>query len=488
MTWERFARIAYNGDMNVYSPGGSPGPTITFWGAAQSVTGSMHLVEVGGRRILLDCGRTPGPRADVRRRTASFPFHPYEIDAVVLSHAHMDHSGNLPQLVRQGFAGPIFCTPPTRDLVAVMLRDSARFQEEDARVLRILDHEDDGPLPSFASREDVHRTVRHCVPVAYGETREVIPGVSLRFAEAGHILGSAMVALTFHAAGRDHRVTFTGDLGRRGLPLLRDPAPVPEADLLICECTYGGRVHESLERMTDELVEVVKRTMGRGGRVLVPAFSLGRTQIVVSFLEEAMRAGRLPDAPIYVDSPLAADVADVYRGHPECLDEEATRRLAGGEDPLDGSRVCYVRDADESRELAESNEPCVIVAAGGMCEGGRILRHLKRHIDDPRSSVVLVSYQAADSLGRRLLEPRPTVRFHGRNWNLWADVVNLSGFSGHADRNDFLDFLGPLAGRTRHVRLVHGEPEQAEALAAALRQRGFDDVAIPEPGERVCLA
>ncbi len=475
--------------MNVYSPGGCPGPTVTFWGAAQSVTGSMHLVEVGGRRILLDCGRSPGPLADSRRRTASFPFHPYEIDAVILSHAHMDHSGNLPQLVRQGFAGPIYCTPATRDLVAVMLGNSARFQEEDARVLRILDRDgDDGAAQSLASREDVHRAVRQCVPVPYGETREVVPGVTVRFAEAGHILGSAMVALTFRVGDRERRVTFTGDLGRRGLPLLRDPAPVPEADLIICECTYGGRVHESIDRMADALVEVVKRTVARGGRVLVPAFSLGRTQIVVSCLEEAIRAGRLPPVPIYVDSPLAADVADVYRGHPECLDEKSTRRLAGGDDPLDGSRVCYVRDADQSKELAEGREPCVIVAAGGMCEGGRILRHLKQHIDDPRCSVVLVSYQAPHSLGRRLLEPRPTVRFHGRDWNLWADVIDLNGFSGHADRNDFLDFLGPLAGRTKHVRLVHGEPEQAEALAEALRQRGFGDVAIPEPGEKVCLA
>jgi metallo-beta-lactamase family protein len=449
----------------------------------------MHLVEVGGRKILLDCGRTPGPRADSRRRTASFPFRPHEIDAVILSHAHMDHSGNLPQLVRQGFAGPIYCTPPTRDLVAVMLGDSARFQEEDARILRVLDRDgNDELVQAPASREDVYRTVRQCVAVPYGEAREVLPGVSLCFARAGHILGSAMVALTFRCGGRDRRVTFTGDLGRRGLPLLRDPAPVPEADLLICECTYGGRVHESLERTADELIEVVKRTVARGGRVLVPAFSLGRTQIVVSCLEDAMRDGRLPPVPVYVDSPLAADVAEVYREHPDCLDDDTVRRLDTDDDPLDTSLVRYLRDVEDSRDLAEGREPCVVVAAGGMCEGGRILRHLKENIDDPRSSVVLVSYQAPHSLGRRLLEPRPTVRFHGRNWNLWADVIDLNGFSGHADRNDFLDFLGPLAGRTRHVRLVHGEPEQAEALAEALRQRGFGDVGIPEPGEKVCLA
>jgi len=449
----------------------------------------MHLVEVGGRKVLLDCGRTPGPHAAARRRLATFPFHPYEIAAVILSHAHMDHSGNLPHLVRQGFTGPIYCTPPTRDLVAVMLGNSARFQEEDARVLRILDRDgDDEQLQALASQEDVQRTVLQCVPLPYGEARAILPDVTLRFAEAGHILGSAMVALTVAAAGRDYRVTFTGDLGRRGVPLHRDPAPVPEADLLICECTYGGRVHESFAHMTDVLIDVVARTVARGGRVLVPAFSLGRTQIVVSCLRAAIRAGRLPEVPIYVDSPLAADVADVYRDHPECLDEASTRRLAHGDDPLDGSSVRYVRDAEESRDLAESRGPCVIVAAGGMCEGGRILRHLRQTIDDPRTSVVLVSYQAPHSLGRRLLEPRPTVRFHGRNWNLWADVIDLHGFSGHADRNDFLDFLGPLAGRTRHVRLVHGEPEQAAALAVALRAQGFDDVGVPAPGEQVCLA
>ena len=418
----------------------------------------------------------------------AFPFQPHEINAVILSHAHMDHSGNLPQLVRQGFVGPIYCTPPTRDLIAVMLGDSARFQDEDARVLRILDREDDPTPLNVSSREDVRCTIRQCVPVPYGQTREVVPGASFHFVEAGHILGSAMVALTFRSDGRAYRVTFTGDLGRRGLPLLRDPAPVPEADLLICECTYGGRVHESIERMTDELVNVVQRTTARGGRVLVPAFSLGRTQIVVSCLEDAIRAGRLPPLPVYVDSPLAADVAEVYREHPDCLDEATTRRLAEGDDPLDGSHVRYIRDPQQSKDLAESREPCVIVASGGMCEGGRILRHLKQHIDDPRSSVVLVSYQAPNSLGRRLLEPRPTVRFHGRDWNLWADVIDLHGFSGHADRNDFLDFLGPLAGRTKHVRLVHGEPAQAEALAEALRQHGFADVAIPGPGDKVCLA
>jgi metallo-beta-lactamase family protein len=445
----------------------------------------MHLVEVGGQKVLLDCGRAMGPRSDPRRRHVAFPFRPAEIDAVVLSHAHLDHCGNLPHLVRQGFDGPIYCTPATRDLVALMLDDTARLHEADARVLRVLEREGADPeVQTLLSHEDVSGTLGQFVPVAYDEPRPIGEGVTLRLVDAGHLLGSAMVALSARRGGREHRLTFTGDLGRRGMPLLRDPAPVPEADLLICESTYGGRVHEPLARTTDALAGAARRTLARGGKVLIPAFTLGRTQTVVSCLLEAMRDGRVPEAPVYIDSPLAADVADVYRRHPECLDDRTLRQLREGDDPLDGG-VEYVRSADGSRDLAERREPCVIVAASAMCDGGRIVRHLKANLDDPRCSVVLVGYQAPDSLGRRLLEPRPTVRFHGRTWNLWAEVIDLDGFSGHADRNDFLDLLGPLAGRTAQVRLVHGEPDQAAALADALRARGFADVAIPLPGEAV---
>ncbi len=480
--------MRYNGGMNVHPAVRLDRPSVTFWGAAHSVTGSMHLVEAGGRKLLLDCGRVQGPRWESRRRVVRFPFLPHEVDAVVLSHAHLDHCGNLPYLVRQGFRGPIYCTPATRDLVALMLGDSAERQEEDARVLRLADREVEvaDEFPALLSREDVRRALRLCVTVPYDEPTEAVPGVTLRYADAGHLLGSAMVSLTFDEGARESRLTFTGDLGRRGLPLLRGPSPVPEADLLICECTYGGRVHEPMERMLAELAEVVKRTVARGGKILIPAFTMGRTQLVTSCLRRAMREKRIPELPIYVDSPLAADIAEVYRRHPECLDAESRRRLAAGDDPVDDG-VEYARSPDASRELLEKRGSHVVVAASAMCDGGRILRHIKDNIDDPRCSIVLVSYQAPDSLGRRLLEPKPTIRIHGRDYPLWADVVDLNGFSGHADRNDFLDFLGPLAGRAKRVRLVHGEPEQAELLAETLRQRGFADVAIPLPGETVEL-
>jgi metallo-beta-lactamase family protein len=349
-------------------------------------------------------------------------------------------------------------------------------------VLRLLEQETSADVPALLSREDVSRTVRQCVPLPYGETAEVLPGVQLRFADAGHLLGSAMVSLTFAEGDEERRLTYTGDLGRRGVPLLRDPEPVPEGDLIVSECTYGGRTHVPWELVVAELAEVVGRTADRGGKVLIPAFTLGRTQVVAACLRRAMRAGLVPGLPIWVDSPLAAEIAEVYRRHPECLDDEARRRLAAGEDPIDDG-VEYAYTAEESRALAERRGPLIVIAASAMCDGGRILSHIKQNIDDPRCSIVLVSYQAPDSLGRRLREPRPRIRFHGRDWNLWADVVELNGFSGHADHNDFLDFLGPLAGPGRQVRLVHGEPEQAEALADDLRARGFGDVAVPRPGE-----
>jgi metallo-beta-lactamase family protein len=450
-------------------------PTVTFLGAAQSVTGSMHLLRAGGRRILLDCGLFRGRRAEERARNATFPFDPASVDAVVLSHAHTDHCGNLPNLVRQGFDGPIYCTPATRDLVAVMLADSARIQEEDAHVAAVVGR----PGGALYGRSDAHEAVARCVTVPYDQPCDLFPDVRLRFRDAGHILGSAVVSLALAHRGRDCRVTFTGDLGRRGLPFLRPPSAVPAADLVICESTYGGRTHDALEAMAAKLGGAVRRTADRGGKVLVPTFSLGRTQVVLHYLRRWMRDGVLPALPLYVDSPLGAKVAEVYGRHPDAF--------AGPEGPgLPPAH--YVGTHEESHEVSTRRETAVIVASGGMCEGGRILHHLRHHVDDPRACIVLVSYQAPHSVGHQLLERRPTVRFMGRTWNKWAEVVELNGFSGHADQNDFLALLGPAAARTGQVRLVHGEPEQSEALADALRRHGFRDVAVPHREESVRVA
>ena len=435
---------------------------MTFLGAAQSVTGSMHLLESGPYRLLLDCGLHRGPRDEAHQRNREFPFDPTSIDAVILSHAHVDHCGNLPNLVRQGFAGPIYCTPSTQNLISVMLADSARIQEEDAAVAVMAGGRRNEPQrrPLY-TRQDASTTVDRCVPVDYGKVVAVNPEIQLRFTDAGHILGSAIVSLLLLHAGREHRITFTGDLGRRGLPYLRDPSAVPAADLLICESTYGGKTHDTVEGMAAKLSDVVARTVQRGGKVLIPAFSLGRTQIVLHYLRKWMADGVLPRLPVYVDSPLAAEISMVYDEYPADLHP-------GDRWTIPARGISDDADDEANARAGMQRDPCVIVASGGMCEGGRIVQHLKHHIDDPRATVVLVSYQAPLSLGAQMLERRPTVRFQGRTWNKWAEVVEVNGFSGHADQEDFRALLGAAVGLTGKVRLVHGEVIQSQAL---LRRR-----------------
>ena len=455
-----------------------PGFAVTFLGAAQSVTGSMHLLEAGGRRLLLDCGLAMG-KGVARDCNRAFPFDPATIDAVLLSHAHVDHCGNLPNLVKQGFTGPIYCTPATRDLIAIMLADSARIQEDQAYVDAVLGRDD---LEDRFDGGDVRRTLDRCVPVEYDTPFEAAPGVTARFTDAGHLLGSAMIQVTVHE-GRPRRVTFTGDLGRTELDFLRPPAPLPPADLILSESTYGGREHQSLGELTTKLQEVVLRTIERGGKVLIPAFSLGRTQLVLYYLQQFFRQGRLPDVPLYVDSPLAAQVVDVYRRYPEQLSDSVRLDYLNP----DERHVHYVQDRRESKELSTRPGPCILIASGGMCEAGRILNHLDANVDDPRATVLLVSYQAPGSLGRRLLDRGPTVRVRGKLRNKWAEVADLNGFSCHAGRADLLNYFRPLRAEQPRVCLVHGDLEQSQALAGSLRREGFADVRIPARGESVSL-
>jgi metallo-beta-lactamase family protein len=455
---------------------------VTFCGAAHTVTGSMHLVESGKRRLLLDCGLFQGPRAEARRRNLDFPFDPRRLDAVLLSHAHLDHSGNLPNLVRQGFSGPIYCTPATRDLTAVMLADSAKIQEEDAAYLNRKRPKGEPPVEPLYRQADVFRTMRLVTGVPYDRPFDLRRGAGFRFVDAGHLLGSAMVALTLPG---ERTLTFTGDLGRRGQPILRDPAPVPPAEFLISESTYGGRTHPPPEKMAEALAEVVRRTVQRGGKVLVPAFSLGRTQTIVYFLHQLIRGGQLAPLPVFVDSPLSAAATEVFRLHPECFDEGTALLLENDPALFGEGLVRYVRSVPESIQLNDRHDPCVIIAASGMCESGRILHHLRHNLEDARNTVLIIGYQAEGTLGRRLVEKQPEVRIHDRLWKVRAEIVVLNGFSAHADRDDFRAFLGPLAGQVKRACLVHGEADQAEALAALLRQEGFADVRIPNVGETV---
>ena len=462
-------------------------PTVTFWGAAGTVTGSMHRLDAGGKAVLLDCGLFQGRRADSHARNRDFPFRPKRIDAVVLSHAHIDHCGNLPNLVKQGFAGPVYCTPATRALAAVMLGDAAKIQEEDAAYLNRHRERNEARVEPLYDARDVYRTLLRLRAVPYGKPFEVVPGVEAAFTDAGHLLGSAITALRIDGSAGERRVTFTGDLGRPGLPILRDPAPISPADLVICESTYGGHTHEPVDETAARLGEVVRRTADRGGKVVIPAFSVGRTQTVVYFLHQLVSAGRLPAVPIFVDSPMAVRATEVFRAHPECFDDETRDVLERNPEVFGEGRVHYVEKVHDSIALNRAPGPCVIISASGMCEAGRVLHHLKHNLGDARNTILIAGYQADGTLGRRLVERRPEVRVLGRAVPVKAEIVVLNGLSSHADHPDLLRALGPLAATTGKVRLVHGEPDRAARLVEGLRGVGFADVAAAERGDVVIV-
>lgn len=449
-------------------------PKVTFCGAAQAVSGSMHLLECGQYRFLLDCGLFRGSREESRRLNSNFPFDPSTIDAVFLSHAHVDHCGKLPNLIQQGFTGPIYCTPPTKDLIEVMLEDSARINENENEMLANSRNPRNGQF--LFDYEEVDRVIETCVGVNYLEPFDVNPDVQIRFIDSGHILGSAMIEFKGRIDSRVYSIVFTGDLGRRGVPYVAEPSPVPAADLIICESTYGGKTHDSLEAMSAKMSAIVTSTFERGGKVLIPAFSLGRTHLVLYYLRLWMAKGLLPRMPIYVDSPLAQKIDNVFHKHKDSLSPE-----------LEEIPCEWLESEDDALQRSTQREQCIIVASGGMCEGGQIVQHLKQHIDDPRSTIVLVSYQAPDSMGAQLLSPIPTVRFHGKTWNKWIEVAEVKGFSGHADKDDFEWLLRGAVGGTSQVRLVHGEPQRLLALEKQLTEMGFADVRAPNRMETVTL-
>jgi metallo-beta-lactamase family protein len=462
-------------------------PSVTFWGATQTVTGSMHQVNANGKTILLDCGLFQGRRFESFQRNRDFPFKAKSIDAVILSHAHIDHCGNLPNLVRRGFSGPIYCTSATRALAAVMLGDAAKIQQEDADYLNRKRPKDEPKVEPIYDARDVFRTLTRLQAIQYGARFSVGKGIEASFADAGHLLGSATVHLKIENAGGERTLTFTGDLGRTGLPILRDPEPLPPCDFLISESTYGGHMHEAVDETAEKLGEVVQRTTDRGGKVIIPAFAVGRSQTVLYFLHQLVVAGKLPDVPVYVDSPMATKASEVFAAHPECYDEETLALLAADPDLFGGRRVRYIESVHESIALNRMTEPCVIISASGMCEAGRILHHLKHNIDNPKNTVLIAGYQAEHTLGRRIVERRPEVRVLGRLVPLRAEVVVLNGLSSHADHADLMRMIGPLAARTKKARLVHGEMPRATALADALKAAGFGDVAIPARGDSTAI-
>jgi metallo-beta-lactamase family protein len=467
---------------------------LEFWGAARTVTGSMHLVHVNGQRILLDCGMYHGRRDEAMERNSNFPFDPASIDAIVLSHAHIDHSGNLPGLVKQGFSGPIYCTPATESLCQVMLKDSAYIQEKDAEFINKRHKKSHLPLVNpLYTQDDVDETVSLFQGQPYSKEFEVVDGVRCRFEDAGHILGSASVSLDLRSNGQRTTLAFTGDLGRPHLPILRDPVLIAndETEFLICESTYGGRFHSPQADMEEELLQPILRAIERRGKIVIPAFSVGRTQEIVYLLHQMSIKGKLGHIPVYVDSPLSVNVTDVFKKHTECFDEETLAILHAPEnnDPFGFERLKYVRTLEESKALNDTPGPFIVISASGMCEAGRVVHHLANSVGNANNIIMIVGYQAEHTLGKRLVMKEPVVNIFGEPHELKAEVVVLNAFSAHADRNEMLDYLRRFPRRPlRKVFLVHGDPDQSEKLGATLTAENFGAVVIPARGTRIALA
>jgi len=464
---------------------------LTFHGAARTVTGSMHLVETNGVRLLLDCGLFQGRRKETYERNLNFPFDPASIDAVILSHAHIDHSGNIPNLVKQGFQGPIWCTPATRDLCVAMLRDSGYIHEHD--VFYLNKHRRRKGLPPVEplyTRQDADAALPAFVTIGYGRPFPVVPGVRLTFLDAGHILGSAITLLDIEEKGKTQRLVFSGDLGRPGLAILRDPEMVGAADVLIMESTYGNRLHDSTGEAERMLRNVINDTYRRRGKVIIPSFAVGRTQELVYGLHRLADAHKIPDLPIFVDSPLAVNVTEIFRLHPECYDEEVQEFINrdSHRDPFGFRRLRYIRDVEDSKALNFLRDSAVIISASGMCEAGRILHHLKNNIGDTANTILFVGFQAEHTLGRRILDGHEQVRIFGKEYRVRAEVESIDGYSAHADQKELLAWVeGFDRQRLQHAFLVHGEEEAALVLAEEVRQLGVSNVCVPERGEMVEL-
>lgn len=462
---------------------------IEFAGAAREVTGSCHILRINGHTVLLDCGMFQGRRGETREKNLHLPCPVDEIDAIVLSHAHIDHSGRLPLLTANGYRGPIHCTAATRDLSAVMLADSAHIQEKDAEFLSRRTKEVAAPLYGM---RDAAVAAERMIGRPYDVWFDVVPGIRAMFNDAGHILGSASVRLECTEGSKTTRLVFSGDVGRAGLPIIRDPnPPAGGADVVLLESTYGNRDHTSVEGAREQLARVITETAARGGKVLVPAFSVGRTQELVYDLHLLARAGKIPEIPIYVDSPLAIDTTTVFAMHPEIFDqtEDLVRTVR---DLFVFTQVHYTRDASESKALNAQHGPMVIIAASGMAEAGRILHHLANNAADPRTTILIVGFQAEHTLGRRIVERAPMIRVLGDEMPLRARVEVLNGYSAHGDRTELQHWLDAVrAGNPDNaaptVYLVHGEPDAQEAFAKQLHDAGYDAVSAPTPHTRITI-
>ncbi len=460
---------------------------IIFNGAAKTVTGSQHLIEVNGHRILLDCGLFQGRRKEAFELNRKGPCDGTKLDAIILSHAHIDHSGNIPCMVRNGFKGDIICTSATRDLCAIMLMDSAYLQEKDVEyVNRRRKKQGKNLFEPLYNKDDVVTSMDHFIGMSYNRKREILPGIQLTLIDAGHMLGSAHIVLDIRDkdANKNMRLVFSGDIGRPGIPIIRDPQPVTEgADVLIIESTYGNRTHPPYPESEKELKRIINETYQRGGTVLIPAFSVGRTQQIVYALHKLHDRREIPPMPIYVDSPLATRATDIFRLHPETYDSDIREFLLQDKDanPFGFDTIHYTSNVQQSKDLNFLKVPGIIISASGMMEGGRILHHLRNKISDPKNTILISGWQAPNTLGRRIVEGEPVVKIFGEEHRLKAKVEKITGFSGHADRDGLLAWAGAMEKKPKQTFVVHGEEESANALADSLRTEcSFEQVHIPD--------
>ncbi len=460
---------------------------VQFLGATRTTTGSMYLVTVGERSLLLECGLYQGRRDESLERNRNFPFDPASVDCVILSHAHIDHCGNLPNLRRCGFEGNVYSTFATRDLASIMLADSAHIQENDAKyVSKRRAKQGLPPVEPLYGQKDAEKVIRQFVALDYDRPIPVMNGVKLTFRDAGHILGSAQVILDVTEEGRTFRYLFTGDIGRGGHAVLRDPQPVENVDFLQIESTYGGRSHGDRTDSKETMGRLVKETLEKNGKVIIPAFSVGRTQLVVYTLHQLTLDGVVPEVPIFVDSPLSVNATEVFRLHPECFNQDIYQFLQETANPFGMENLTYVRQVSKSRELNDMKGPAIIISSSGMCEAGRIRHHLSNHIGNPNNLVLFVGYCAQHTLGARILAGDEKVRIFGDPHKVGARVEAIDAFSGHADQEELLAYSAGLGGAIQKIFVVHGEEPQSLAMAEALQaQRPEAEVIVPVLGQKV---
>ena len=459
---------------------------LKFLGGVRTVTGSSHRVSTDNSEVLLDAGLFQGHRDEFYQINTTFSFNPRQIKALILSHAHMDHCGNLPSLIRKGLRCKIYATAATKDLCRLMLEDSGKIHEEDIRYVNKINRRLGLPLRKpLYTRKEASKAAGKIHAISYGQKLCVTKDVGVTLFDAGHILGSAVVVLDIKDAAKTIRLGYAVDLGRKGLPMLNDPTFLNGLDYLILESTYGGRFHAPIEEAKTKLKEVINRTVERKGKILIPSFTLERAQEVIYFLDELLKEKAIPFIPIYVDSPLATDITDVFQSHPDYMNRKTCQAINRGDTPFEFLNLRYIREQQQSKALNNDKRPMIIIAGSGMCESGRILHHLKNNIEDSRNTILVVGYMAQDTLGRRLVEKARFVRIFGVECQLNAEVAVINSFSGHADKNELIDFVSACLPLKR-VFLVHGDLDQSQALYEALLERNIN-VYLPVKDEEVLL-